>query len=53
MTTTVNLSGALKAIKKRILLVDTSSQGNATMGCSVDKYNLNILFVSCSVSTTH
>ncbi len=39
-TTAVNLSAALKAIKKRVLLIDIDPQGNATMGCGIDKYNL-------------
>lgn len=39
-TTAVNLSAALKAIKKQVLLIDIDPQGNATMGCGIDKYNL-------------
>jgi len=39
-TTAVNLSAALSTVNKRVLLVDIDPQGNATMGCGIDKYNL-------------
>lgn len=39
-TTAVNLSAALSTVDKRVLLVDIDPQGNATMGCGVDKYTL-------------
>lgn len=54
-TTAVNLSAALKAIKKRVLLIDIDPQGNATMGCGIDKYDLDnsiceVLLDECQIS---
>jgi len=37
-TTAVNLAASLTATKRRVLLVDLDPQGNATMGCGVDKH---------------
>jgi chromosome partitioning protein len=39
-TTTVNLASALAGMRKRVMLVDLDPQGNATVGCGVDKYSL-------------
>lgn len=39
-TTAVNLSSALAATKRKILLIDLDPQGNATGGCGVDKSQL-------------
>lgn len=39
-TTSVNLAASLAATKRSVLLVDMDPQGNATMGCGVDKNNL-------------
>ncbi|ROR34339.1 ParA family protein [Inmirania thermothiophila] len=39
-TTSVNLAASLAATRRRVLLVDLDPQGNATMGCGVDKHAL-------------
>ncbi len=41
-TTAVNLAASLAATKRRVLLVDLDPQGNATMGCSIDKGDLAV-----------
>ena len=46
-TTSVNLSASLAATKRRVLLVDMDPQGNATMGCGVDKHDLKL--TTCDV----
>jgi len=39
-TTCVNLAAALASMHRRVLLVDMDPQGNATMGCGIDKHEL-------------
>lgn len=36
-TTSVNLAASFAATKRRVLLIDMDPQGNATMGCGIDK----------------
>lgn len=39
-TSCINLAAALAFVRKRVLLVDLDPQGNATMGCGVNKNDL-------------
>jgi len=46
-TTCVNLAASLAATHRRVLIVDLDPQGNATMGCGVDKASLDL--TACDV----
>ena len=39
-TSCVNLAACLAAVKQRVLLVDLDPQGNAAMGCGIDKNDI-------------
>jgi len=52
-TTSVNLAASFSATKRRVLLIDLDPQGNATMGCGIDKRTLersttDVLLGECS-----
>ncbi|HEX5789402.1 MAG TPA: ParA family protein [Woeseiaceae bacterium] len=46
-TTAVNLAASLAATQRRVLLVDIDPQGNATMGCGIDKRDVE--YSACDV----
>ncbi len=46
-TTCVNLAASLAATQRRVLLVDMDPQGNATMGCGINK--MEIEYSTCDV----
>ena len=46
-TTSVNLAATLAAAQRRVLLIDLDPQGNAAMGCGVDK--TAVMYSSCDL----
>jgi chromosome partitioning protein len=46
-TTTVNLAASLAVTRHSVLLIDLDPQGNATMGCGIEKNEVE--FSSCSL----
>ena len=46
-TTAVNLVASLASLRRKVLLLDLDPQGNATMGCGVDKHGLE--YSSCDM----
>ena len=46
-TTSVNLAASLAVAKRKVLLIDLDPQGNAAMGCGIDKSN--VAYSSCDL----
>jgi chromosome partitioning protein len=52
-TTCVNLAASLAANRQRVLLVDLDPQGNATMGCGIDKHALELSVYDVLIHSAH
>jgi len=51
-TTSINLASALGSLNKRVLLLDLDPQGNATMGCGIDKNDAELTVFDLLVEGT-
>ncbi|MCJ8311832.1 MAG: ParA family protein [Pseudomonadales bacterium] len=51
-TTSINLAASMVAMKRKVLLVDLDPQGNATMGCGVDKHEVKLSVYDLLVQQT-
>jgi len=51
-TTSINLASALGSLNKRVLLLDLDPQGNATMGCGIDKNDVELSVFDLLVEDT-
>lgn len=51
-TTSVNLASALGSMNKQVLLLDLDPQGNATMGCGIDKNETELTVYDLLVENT-
>ena len=52
-TTSINLASCLGAQKKKVLIIDTDPQGNATSGVGIDKENAEYTVYDILINGTH